>query len=148
MRLDANGYKLIQEFEGLKLSAYRCSAGVPTIGYGNTQYENGVKVKMGDRITKERAETLFKILADRFASDVLKLVKSKVNQNQFNALVSFAYNVGIGNLRNSTLLKKVNANPNDETIEFEYLKWVNAAGKRVQGLVNRRVAESKMYFKK
>lgn len=148
MRLDANGYKLIQEFEGLKLSAYRCSAGVPTIGYGNTQYENGVKVKMGDRITKERAETLFRILADRFASDVLKLVKSKVNQNQFNALVSFAYNVGIGNLRNSTLLKKVNADPNDETIEFEFLKWVNAAGKRVQGLVNRRVAESKMYFKK
>lgn len=148
MRLDATGYKLIQEFEGLKLSAYRCSAGVPTIGYGNTQYENGAKVKMGDRITKERAETLFRILADRFASDVLKLVKSKVNQNQFNALVSFAYNVGIGNLRNSTLLKKVNADPNDETIEFEFLKWVNAGGKRVQGLVNRRVAESKMYFKK
>jgi lysozyme len=148
MRLDATGYKLIQEFEGLKLSAYRCSAGVPTIGYGNTQYENGVKVRMGDRITKERAETLFRILADRFASDVLKLVKSKVNQNQFNALVSFAYNVGIGNLRNSTLLKKVNADPNDETIEFEFLKWVNAGGKRVQGLVNRRVAESKMYFKK
>lgn len=148
MKLNEEGYKLIQEFEGLKLSAYRCSAGVPTIGYGNTVYENGSKVKMGDKITKERANTLFKLFADKFAADVLKLIKSKVSQNQFNALVSFAYNVGIGNLKNSTLLKKVNINPDDETIEIEFLKWVNAGGKRVQGLVNRRVAESKLYFKK
>lgn len=148
MRLNEQGYKLIQEFEGLRLSAYRCSAGVPTIGYGNTRYEDGKLVKMGDRITKERAESLFRLLADRFASDVLKMLKTTVTQNQFNALVSFAYNIGVGALRDSTLLRKVNANPNDETIELEFLKWVNAGGKRNQGLVNRRVAESKLYFKK
>ena len=64
MRLNEQGYKLIQEFEGLRLSAYRCSAGVPTIGYGNTRYEDGKLVKMGDRITKERAESLFRLLAE------------------------------------------------------------------------------------
>ena len=148
MKLNIDGYDLIKQFEGLKLSAYRCSAGIPTIGYGNTTYEDGKRVKMGDRITKQDADELFVWFADRFAAQVEKLIKSDVNQNQFNALVSFAYNVGIGNLQKSTLLKKVNANPDDETIEIEFMKWVNAAGKRIQGLVNRRVAESKLYFKK
>lgn len=148
MKLNIEGYDLIKQFEGLKLSAYRCSASIPTIGYGNTTYEDGKRVKMGDRITKQDADELFVWFADRFAAQVEKLIKSDVNQNQFNALVSFAYNVGIGNLQKSTLLKKVNANPDDETIEIEFMKWVNAAGKRIQGLVNRRVAESKLYFKK
>lgn len=148
MRLNDEGYKLIQEFEGFKLSAYRDSVGIPTIGYGNITYADGKKVKMGDKITKEQADVLFKLYADKFASEVSKVIVATITQNQFNALVSFAYNVGITNLKKSTLLKKVNLNPSDETIEFEFLKWVNAGGKRLQGLVNRRVSESKIYFKK
>lgn len=148
MKLNEEGYKLIQEFEGLQLSAYRDSIGIPTIGYGNITYEDGKKVKMGDRITKERADSLFKRYADIFASEVSKLIHSEINQNQFNSLVSFAYNLGLTNLKNSTLLQKVNKNPNDDSIEIEFLKWVNAGGKRLQGLVNRRVKEAKIYFKK
>lgn len=148
MKLNEEGYKLIQEFEGLQLSAYRDSVGIPTIGFGNITYEDGKKVKMGDRITKERADSLFKRYADIFASEVAKLIHSEINQNQFNSLVSFAYNLGLTNLKNSTLLQKVNKNPNDDSIEIEFLKWVNAGGKRLQGLVNRRVKEAKIYFKK
>ena len=148
MKLNDEGYKLIQYFEGFKLSAYRDSIGIPTIGYGDITYADGKKVKMGDKISKEQADGLFKLYADKFAYEVSQLLHSEVNQHQFNALVSFAYNVGITNFKNSTLLKKINENPNDESIEFEFLKWVNAGGKRIQGLVNRRVLESKMYFKK
>jgi len=148
MKLNSEEYKLIQDFEGFKLSAYRDSIGIPTIGYGNITYADGRRVKMGDKISKDQADGLFKLYADKFAYQVSQLIHSEINQNQFNALVSFAYNLGITNLKNSTLLKKVNANPNDEEIELEFLKWVNAGGKRSQGLVNRRVAESKLYFKK
>lgn len=146
MKLDSNGYKLIQGFEGLKLSAYKDSAGIPTIGYGNITYENGTKVKMGDKITQERADKLFQYFADSFASKVASLIKKDVKQNQFNAIVSLAYNIGVGAFSKSTLLKKVNVNPNDVTIKDEFMKWVNAGGKKIQGLVNRRKKESELYF--
>ena len=147
MKLDKKGLDLIKEFEGLKLKPYLCSAKVPTIGYGNTFYENNVKVKMSDSpITKQRAEDLLKINADRFASKVVNLIKKPITQNQFNALVSFAYNVGSGALASSTLLKKVNVNPNDATIKNEFLKWNKAGGKVIQGLTNRRIKEAELYF--
>ena len=95
MKLDNSGYSLIAGFEGLSLKPYLCSAKVPTIGYGNTFYPNGAKVTMRDKpITKEYAFEIFKVVANMFARDVDGLIKSKVNQNQFNSLVSFAYNVG------------------------------------------------------
>ena len=149
MKLNDKGYNLIKEFEGLRLKPYLCSAGVPTIGYGNTFYENGTKVKLTDApITKERAETLFKALADMFAGRVLPLIKKPVTQNQFNALVSFAYNVGVTSLAKSTLLKLINNNPNDANIAKEFLKWNKAGGKVVNGLTNRRIKESVLYFSK
>ncbi len=149
MKLDKKGLDLIKEFEGLKLKPYLCSAKVPTIGYGNTFYENNVKVKMSDApITKQRAEDLLKINADRFASKVVNLIKKPVTQNQFNALVSFAYNVGSGALASSTLLKKVNVNPNDTTIANEFMRWNKAGGVPVQGLTNRRKKEAELYFSK
>ena len=149
MKLDKKGCDLIKEFEGLRLKPYLCSANVPTIGYGNTFYENGTKVKLTDApITKERAETLFKSLADRFSVRVLPLIKKPVTQNQFNALVSFAYNVGVTALSNSTLLRLVNNNPNDANIAKEFLKWNKAGGKVVNGLTNRRIKESALYFTK
>jgi len=149
MRLNQTGYDLIKQFEGLVLKPYLCSANVPTIGYGNTFYENGVKVKMSDApITKQRAEELLKINADRFASKVANLLKKPVTQNQFNALVSFAYNVGSGALASSTLLKLVNINPNDGNIAKEFLKWNKGGGKVIDGLTKRRIKESALYFTK
>lgn len=147
MKLDPNGYRLIQGFEGLKLSAYKDSAGITTIGYGNITYENGTKVKMGDTITQEKADLLFQHFANRFASQVDSIVTATVNQNQFNAMVSLAYNIGIGAFSKSTLLKKVNKNSCDSTIKDEFMKWVNAGGKRIQGLINRRAKEAEIYFK-
>jgi len=149
MRLNQTGYDLIKTFEGLSLKPYKCSAGVPTIGYGNTYYENGVKVQMSDTpITKQRAEELLKHSADRYALKVANLLKKPVTQNQFNALVSFAYNVGSGALASSTLLKLVNINPNDAMISKEFLKWTKAGGVKNKGLENRRIKESALYFTK
>lgn len=149
MKLNDKGYNLIKEFEGLSLKPYLCSANVPTIGYGNTFYENGTKVKMTDApISKERAETLFKSLADKFAVRVVPLIKKPITQNQFNSLVCFAYNVGVTALANSTLLKLVNNNPNDANISKEFLKWNKAGGKVANGLTNRRIKESALYFTK
>ena len=149
MRLNQTGYNLIKEFEGLSLKPYKCSAGVPTIGYGSTYYENGIRVQMSDApITGARAELLLKHVADRFALKVANLLKKPVTQNQFNALVSFAFNVGSGALASSTLLKLVNTNPNDVMIAKQFLRWNKANGKTVQGLTNRRIKESALYFTK
>jgi lysozyme len=149
MKIDKKGLALIAEFEGLSLKPYKCSAGVPTIGFGSTYYENGTKVNMSDTpITKQRAEQLLQHTADRFASKVFNLIKNPVTQNQFNALVSFAFNVGSGALASSTLLKLVNINPNDAMIAKEFLKWNKVNKVPVQGLTNRRIKESALYFTK
>lgn len=148
---------MIMNFEGLSLKPYLCSAGVPTIGFGNTYYPNGKKVTMRDKpITKEYAIEIFKFIADLFAKDVNNLLKTTVTQNQFNALVSFAYNVGSDidaddipeGLGDSTLLKKVNKDPNDLSIMAEFLKWNKSNGKVSNGLVKRRKLEAKLYFTK
>jgi lysozyme len=146
MRLNSAGIKLLHDFEGLRLTSYLCPAGVWTIGYGNTFYEDGTPVRSGQTITKERAEQLFLLVANRFASDVQNLLRRTLNENQFSAIVSFAYNVGIGNLRKSTLLRKVNANPRDTTIRTEFLKWNKASGRELAGLTRRRQAEAVLFF--
>ena len=149
MKLNDKGYELIKRFEGYSDRPYKCPAGISTIGYGNTYYPNGTKVKITDKqITKEYANEILAHTADEFAEDVLKLVKSKINVNQLNALTSFAYNVGVSNLQKSTLLKLVNINPNDGNIAKEFLKWNKANGKVLNGLTNRRIAESALYFTK
>ena len=147
MKLDKSGYDLIKSFEGLSLKPYKCSAGISTIGYGNTYYENNVKVQMSDPvITKQRAEDLLKLNADRFAVKVSNIVHKPITQNQFNALVSFAYNLGSGALASSTLLKKVNTNPNDATIRNEFIRWNKAGSKVLNGLTKRRMKEADLYF--
>lgn len=147
MILDNKGYLLITKFEGLSLKPYLCSAKIPTIGYGNTYYPDGKRVTLLDKeITKQQAFDMFKEVANRFAKRVDALVTSNLNQNQFNALVSFAYNVGTGNFASSTLLKKVNRNPNDLTIKDEFLRWNKAGGKVINGLTNRRNEEADLYF--
>jgi len=146
MTLNKAGADLIKSFEGCKLKAYQCSAKKWTIGYGNTFFEDGTPVKIGDAITQDKAEKMFALIADEFASKVAKLVTSNVTPNQFGSLVSFAYNCGVVNLQKSTLLKKVNVNPNDPTIRAEFMKWNRAGGKVLAGLTRRREAEANLYF--
>ena len=140
------GIPLIKRFEGLKLKAYLCPAGLATIGYGSTWYENGSRVQMGDVITIERADKLLINTVNHFEKQVDTVVTAPVNANQLGALTSFAFNVGMGNFRKSTLLRKVNANPNDQTIRAEFMKWIRANGKVLTGLQRRREAESALYF--
>ena len=132
----------IKTFEGLCLVATKCSAGVPTIGYGHT----GPEVRMGQRITKGKADEIFSQDIDKFSAGVLKLFPQGITQCRFDALVSFAFNCGLGALQKSTLLKKVKANPADPAIRAEFLKWVNAGGKKLAGLVRRRSMEADHYF--
>lgn len=155
MKLDNKGYLLIANFEGLRLKPYLCSAGVPTIGYGSTFYPSGRKVTMRDNpITQETAFWMLKQTADMFARDVDSLVTSNINQNQFNALVSFAFNLGSDidadnipeGLGDSRLLRRVNANPNDPEIAREFVKWNKAGGCVLDGLTKRRLKEAELYF--
>jgi lysozyme len=145
MEVNKAGKDLIKQFEGCKLKAYKCPAGLDTIGYGNTWYPDGTKVKPEDVITQERANELLDIIVEDFAKKVKPLIKQNLTDNNFSALVSFAYNVGVGNLKKSTLLKKVNANPKDETIRAEFMKWTKANNVVLKGLVRRREAEAKLY---
>jgi lysozyme len=145
MEVNKAGKDLIKQFEGCKLKAYKCPSNLDTIGYGNTFYEDGTKVKPGDVITQERANELLDIIVEDFAKKVKPLIKQNLTDNNFSALVSFAYNAGVTNLKNSTLLKKVNANPKDPSIRAEFMKWVRANDKVLNGLVKRREAEAKLY---
>ncbi len=141
MNTSEKGKALIKKYEGLRLEAYICPAGVLTIGYGHTS-----EVKAGDKITESQAEELLVEDLVDFEQEVLQMVKSPLRQGQFDALVSFAYNLGSTNLRSSTLLKKVNTNPDDPTIAFEFGKWVRAGGRVLNGLVTRRAEESQLYY--
>lgn len=143
MRLDENGYKALHDREGLRLKPYLDTRNIPTIAMGNTYYLDGRKVTMNDKpLTLQQANELGKITADKFALEVDRLVKSKVNQNQFNALVSLAYNIGITGFKNSTVLRKVNVNPNDKTIQDAFMMWT-----KNPELIGRRKSEVKQYFK-
>jgi lysozyme len=145
--LDRKGLDFIAKHEGgYKLVAYKCPAGVWTISAGVTFYPNGTKVKAGDSLNLEEAITLFKTIVNHFEKTVDSYTRDDINQNQFNALVSFAYNIGLGGLKSSTLLKKVNANPADPSIAKEFAKWNKANGKVLPGLVKRRLEEANIYF--
>jgi lysozyme len=149
MKSSDNGLRLIQEFEGLRLTSYLCSAGVPTIGYGATFYHDGTKVKLGQTITRDQANQLLKDHVKQFEQSVIGLLNTtKVNQNQFDALVSFCFNLGAGNLAKSQLLRFVKANPNDPKIAAEFAKWNRAGGEVSRGLVRRRKKEAELYFTK
>lgn len=148
-KTSSKGIDLIKSFEGFSSKPYLCPAKIPTIGYGATFYPNGKKVTMKDPpITEKRGTELLESMLVKFEQYVDSYCVDTVNQNQFDALVSFCYNLGPNNLKSSTLLKKVNANPNDPTIEAEFMKWVKAGGRTLKGLVRRREAEAKLYFGK
>lgn len=130
---------LIKQFEGLKLSAYICPAGVPTIGYGTTK-----GVQMGDTITAAEAERLLAEDVAVFAKGVREAVKVPLEQHEFDALVSFAYNVGLGAFRASTLLRLLNAGDKAGAAR-QFDRWNKAGGKPLAGLTRRRAAERKLF---
>ena len=142
MRISEEGKDLIKLFEGCRLKAYKCSAGVPTIGYGNTYYPNGDKVKMGDVITLEQAKELFDDLIVRYERIVESKLKVNVKQNEFDALVSHTYNTG----GSTTLFKLVNMEaPKDKIKNWFTTRYITANGKRLKGLVIRRQKEWELY---
>ena len=140
MNTSPKGIALIIEFEGLRLKAYQCPGGVWTIGYGHT-----AGVKHGMVITEAQAEEYLKanlIAFERY----LNGLGLTLNQNQFDALVSLIYNIGIGNFQKSTLLRKARINANDNSIMDEFLRWVYSKGRVLPGLQRRRLREMKLYF--
>jgi lysozyme len=148
-KISQNGLELLKKFEGLSLKPYKCAGGIWTIGYGNTYYPDGKKVKETDlAITKEKANEMLVMLLGSYEKAVDSFCRDDINQNQFDALVLLAYNIGVGNLQRSTLIKKVNLDPNDLTIKAEFLKWNRSAGKVLVGLSKRREAEANLYLSK
>ena len=140
MKTGAEGLALIKAFEGLGLTAYLCPAGVATIGYGST----GPHVKLGHTITRTQAELLLKLDLLRFESAIARLVTVPLNQNQADALISFAFNVGIGALEKSTLLRKLN-DGDYNAVPSQLQRWNKAGGKVLPGLVRRRLAEGELF---
>ena len=140
MRASEKAYSLIRQFEGLRLTAYKCPAGAWTVGYGHTS-----GVVPGMTITKEQAEEFLK-LDIATVENIVSAECPNLRQCQFDALVSFVFNVGGGNFRKSILLKKIKANPDDNSIMDEFLRWVYANGVVLTGLQMRRLAEMRLYF--
>jgi lysozyme len=118
-----------------------------TIGFGNTFYEDGTKVKEGDVITQQRADELAKFIVEQFATSIRAMIKQPLNENQFSACVSLAYNIGTGGFKKSSVLRKLNVNPNDPTIADSFRLWNKGGGVVLKGLVRRREAEIALYFK-
>ena len=141
MKTSQNGINLIKKFEGCRLKAYKCPSGIWTIGYGHTS-----GVKSGQVITKSKAEDLLKKDLETFEKGLKSLVKASINQNQFDALVSFSYNCGLGALQRSTLLRKLNARDYSGAAN-EFLRWNKSNGKVLDGLTNRRRAERDLFLK-
>jgi lysozyme len=138
---------LVKHFEGFYSKPYKCEAGVSTIGYGTILYPNGKKVTLQDKpCTEAEAIEWMRYELNQKAKEVDAMAIDTVNQHQFDSLVSFAYNCGSNALKNSTILKRVNANPNDPTITDAFMMWVKADGAILQGLVRRRKAEAALYF--
>jgi lysozyme len=137
---------IIIQFEGFESKPYVCSGGVDTIGFGSTRYADGTKVKLSDKaITKDEAMELLMATLGTYEDAIHKNVIAPINQNQFDALVSFVYNVGAGNFAKSTLLKKLNK-ADYQGASDEFLRWNKAGGKVLNGLTRRRDAERALFL--
>jgi len=145
MSVSNKGVDLICEFEGKRLAAYDDGVGVWTIGFGTIKYPNGVRVKKGDTCTLEQAKEYMRHDLIEFEHTVNSSVKVPLNQNQFDALVSLAYNIGSNAFKSSTLVKKLNTGDYQGAAD-QFNVWVNAGGKRMQGLVNRRDREKLLFL--
>ena len=139
LKTSQEGISLIKSFEGCELTAYRCSADVPTIGYGHT-----AGVSDGDTCTQEEAETMLADDLVEFEDYVKNYVESKLQQNEFDALVAWTYNLGPANLKESTMLKELNSG-NFEEVPRQMKRWNRAGGEVLDGLIRRREAESLLF---
>lgn len=146
-QVSPQGVDLICGFEGLELKAYDDGVGVCTIGYGTTIYPHGKAVQYGDTCTIEQAKNYMQYDLRHFEQAVNAAVNVPLNQNQFDALVSLSYNIGIGAFKNSTLLKLLNASDYHAASD-QFDVWIKAGGKIVQGLVNRRAVEKTLFLKR
>lgn len=148
MKLSDKGFALLIELEGLKRKPYLDSAGIPTIGIGSTYYPNGKKVTMQDLpITEQEAKLIAANILKQFEDAVLKFTATvELNQNQFDALVLLAYNIGIGAFKGSSVLRSIVGKKPAATIEANWLLWNKAGGKVLAGLVTRRTKELSLYF--
>lgn len=144
MKISKAGLNLIKEFEGVRLESYKCPADVWTVGIGHTDAAGPPKVTPGMKITLQEAYDILNRDLDQYEAAVTNSVKVPLTQNQFDALVSFTYNVGIGAFQKSTLLKKLNAGQYD-AVPGELMKWTKAGGKELPGLVRRRRAEAALW---
>jgi len=142
MKTSALGLSLIKKYEGLELKAYRCPANILTIGYGHT----GSDVFEGMEITEDEATELLKKDVLSAEKTVNRLCNGLINQNQFDALVSFVYNCGSGNFSNSTLLKRIKTNTSDALIRDAFMMWIKANGKVLKGLQKRREEEANLFL--
>jgi lysozyme len=144
--VDQAGIDFIAKEEGCILRPYLDSVGVPTIGIGCTYYPGGIRLKMTDpSITREKAYDLFKAVLHHYETAVWSFTRDDINQNQFNALVSICYNIGVNGFRSSTLLKRVNQDPSNPDIREAFLMW-SRAGSNKSALLGRRKREAKLYF--
>jgi lysozyme len=139
MKTGPEGLELIKHFEGCELKAYWCPAGVLTIGYGHT-----ADVEEGDEIEQGDADRLLEADLEEFEHYVLQLVDPELTQNQFDAIVAWTFNLGPGNLKESTLLKRLNERDFDD-VPYQIRRWTKAGGKELPGLVRRREAEALLF---
>lgn len=146
MILNQRGIDLIKNFEKCRLNAYQDSKGIWTIGWGATFYQNENRVKKGDSISQLEADTLFKYHLNKFSLEITPLIKHQLTDNQFSALISFGFNVGVEHERTSTLLREVNENPLNIDIKHQFLRWVDKGTSSEKGLTRRRLAEVNLYF--
>jgi len=146
-KVSNRGIELIKKFEAFRSSPYLDSGGIATIGYGATYYPNGQRVTLNDpAISEEWADTMLHRMLHTYEVAVNSFTRDDINQNQFDALTSFAYNIGTEALRRSTLIKLVNINPNDPNIAYQFSRWNKDNGKVINGLTKRRRIESDLYF--
>lgn len=145
--VSSNCVELVKQYEGFYSLPYLCPANVPTIGYGTTIYPNGEKVTLNDAsCTNQQATEWLMFELNKKAKEVDAFTTDTVTQNEFDSLVSFAYNVGTTALKNSTLLKRVNTGKGD--IRAAFMMWVYANGKPLKGLIKRRKSEADLYLSK
>ena len=145
MKTSDKGVALIKQFEGFRSKPYLCPAGVPTIGYGSTYYPDGKKVTLRDNpVTEADATAMLRSMLVRYENGVDRYVQVPITQGQFDALVSFAYNVGLSALKGSTLLRLVNER-NFVGAAAQFSRWNRAGGKVLPGLTRRREAERKLF---
>ena len=145
MKTSDMGLSMIKSFEGFSAKPYLCPAGVPTIGYGATYYPDGRRVTMQDRpVTVAQATDMLRSMLASYEAGVSRYVLVPLTQGQFDALVSFAYNLGLSALKSSTLLRLVNAR-DYAGAAAQFVRWNRAGGKVLPGLTRRREAERQMF---